>query len=83
MRRKTWRSVSMTATESTYTDKKSVVHPTLELRKAPDEKYPFTFGVAKAKLILENLEAVKAFADKHKTIEPAKADQTPAKLSFV
>lgn len=38
-------------------------HPTLSLDA--DSKYPFTFGIAKAKLIVENIEAVRAFVAKH------------------
>ncbi len=29
----------------------------------PEEKYPFTFGLTKAKLILANLDAIKTFVD--------------------
>ena len=34
----------------------------IKLMRNPDDKYPFIFGKAKAKLIIENLEAVKQFA---------------------
>ncbi len=37
--------------------------PTLSLNS--DSKYPFTFGVAKAKAILANVDAIKAFVAKH------------------
>jgi hypothetical protein len=36
---------------------------TITLKRDANDKYPFTFGKAKAKLILENLEAVKTFAE--------------------
>ena len=29
----------------------------------PESKYPFSFGVAKAKLVLENLDAIKKFVE--------------------
>jgi hypothetical protein len=29
----------------------------------PGSKYPFSFGLGKAKMILENLEAIKKFVD--------------------
>ena len=32
------------------------------LRRNPEDKYPFQFGKTKAKLIVENIEAIKAFA---------------------
>ena len=35
--------------------------PTISLN--PDSKWPFTFGIAKARLILESLEAIRAFAE--------------------
>lgn len=34
-------------------------NPTISL--AAESKWPFTFGVAKARLILENIEAIRAF----------------------
>jgi hypothetical protein len=30
-----------------------------------DDKYPFQFGVKKAKLVLENIDAIKAFVEKN------------------
>ena len=36
-------------------------HPTIALLNAPEDRYPFIFGLAKAKKILENLEAIKKF----------------------
>ena len=35
--------------------------PVLILRRNEDDKYPFSFGLNKAKLILENLEEIKKF----------------------
>lgn len=35
--------------------------PTLVLKRSEDEKFPFSFGVIKAKMILENLEEIKKF----------------------
>ena len=39
--------------------------PVLSLSNGPDDKYPFTFGVRKAKLILDHLEDIKTFVGKH------------------
>ncbi|MGN6556200.1 MAG: hypothetical protein ACTHLW_21020 [Verrucomicrobiota bacterium] len=36
--------------------------PTITLKRTEDDKYPFTFGAAKARLIVEHFEAIKAFA---------------------
>ncbi len=35
--------------------------PVLIIRRDENDKYPFTFGLSKAKLILENYEEVKKF----------------------
>lgn len=36
-------------------------HKVLTLLDKPDSKYPFSFGIAKAKLILANYESIVAF----------------------
>jgi len=35
--------------------------PIIILRRSEDDKFPFSFGLSKAKLILENLEDIKKF----------------------
>lgn len=35
--------------------------PMMVIKRSEDDKYPFSFGLAKAKLILENLEEIKKF----------------------
>jgi len=35
----------------------------IKLKKGDDDTFPFTFGKSKAKLIVENFEAIKVFAD--------------------
>lgn len=40
-------------------------HPMLVIKNAEDDKYPFQFGVKKAKLILENIESIKKFVEKN------------------
>ncbi|MDP2912916.1 MAG: hypothetical protein Q8N91_02795 [Candidatus Omnitrophota bacterium] len=37
--------------------------PVLIIRRTEDDKYPFAFGINKAKLILENLEEIKKFVE--------------------
>jgi hypothetical protein len=39
--------------------------PILVLRRSEDDKFPFSFGIAKAKLILENLEEIKKFVEEN------------------
>ena len=36
-------------------------HPMIVLKRDKDEKFPFSFGLTKAKLILENIEEIKKF----------------------
>ncbi|MBR9678209.1 MAG: hypothetical protein GOU97_02890 [Nanoarchaeota archaeon] len=38
-------------------------HKLIVLKGDNDSKYPFSFGKTKAKLIVENIEAIKAFAE--------------------
>ncbi len=35
----------------------------IKLKRSPEDKYPFAFGKAKAKLIIENYSAIKEFAE--------------------
>lgn len=35
--------------------------PMMVIKRSEDDKYPFSFGLAKAKLMLENLEEIKKF----------------------
>ena len=37
--------------------------PVIIIRRTEDDKYPFTFGMSKARLILENLEEIKRFVE--------------------
>jgi hypothetical protein len=39
--------------------------PVIELKKDAGDRYPFSFGLAKAKLILENIEEIRRFAAKY------------------
>ncbi len=37
--------------------------PVLILKRSEDERYPFSFGLSKAKLILEHIEDIKKFVE--------------------
>jgi hypothetical protein len=39
--------------------------PMLVIKATPEDKFPFQFGLKKAKLILEHVEEIKKFVDKH------------------
>lgn len=39
--------------------------PLLIIRRSEDDKYPFSFGVSKAKLIVENIEEIKKFVEEN------------------
>ncbi|MBI4668779.1 MAG: hypothetical protein HY747_06280 [Elusimicrobia bacterium] len=44
--------------------------PLLVLTLTPEDKYPFQFGLRKAKLILEHLEDIKKFVEKYGGEQP-------------
>jgi hypothetical protein len=50
----------MGAKRSIYKD-----NPVIILYTKEDEKYPFSFGLTKAKLILDNLEEIKKFVSEN------------------
>lgn len=52
----------MTAERSEYQGRAIIV-----LKRNDNDRYPFTFGVSKAKLILENLEEIKKFVQENET----------------
>jgi hypothetical protein len=35
------------------------------IKNSEEDKFPFQFGLKKAKLVLENIEAIKQFVEKH------------------
>lgn len=39
--------------------------PLIIIKRSEDDKYPFSFGLSKAKLILDNLEEIKKFVEEH------------------
>ncbi|MBI4368599.1 MAG: hypothetical protein HY547_00040 [Elusimicrobia bacterium] len=40
-------------------------NPMIVLSNGPDDKYPFSFGLRKAKMILEHIEDIKKFVQNH------------------
>jgi hypothetical protein len=51
----------MSAKLTQYTDRRGITHPILELSRVVGDKYPLSFGLSKAKLILDNLDNIRAF----------------------
>ena len=45
--------------------------PVIILRRSEDDRYPFAFGLGKARLILENLEEIKRFVEENQSEEGA------------
>jgi hypothetical protein len=45
--------------------------PVLVLKRSEDEKFPFSFGLAKAKMILDHIEDIKKFVEENE--KPAEA----------
>ncbi len=39
--------------------------PVLILKRDEEDKYPFSFGLSKAKLIVENIDAIKKFVEEN------------------
>ncbi|MBL7198250.1 MAG: hypothetical protein ISS47_09150 [Candidatus Omnitrophica bacterium] len=39
--------------------------PLIVIKRNEDDKYPFSFGVSKAKLILDNIEAIRKFVEEN------------------
>jgi len=39
--------------------------PILIIKRDKDDQYPFSFGVSKAKLILENIEEIESFVEEN------------------
>lgn len=39
--------------------------PILILKRNEDDRFPFSFGVSKARLIVENFDAIKKFVDEN------------------
>jgi hypothetical protein len=41
--------------------------PLIVFRRTEDDKFPISFGIRKVQVILENIEALKAFYAQHRT----------------
>jgi hypothetical protein len=39
--------------------------PVIVIKRDEEDKYPFSFGLSKAKLILENIEEIKKFVEEN------------------
>lgn len=39
--------------------------PMMIIRTAPEDKFPFQFGIKKARLIVKLIDEIRAFVDKH------------------
>ncbi len=46
--------------------------PLLVLKRDEDDKYPFSFGLGKAKMILDNIEEIKKFVEENSGATGAK-----------
>ncbi len=50
----------------TFKDSKGNAKPTISLLKEEGDSFPFFFGIAKAKLIIDNFEDIKKFYEEYK-----------------
>jgi hypothetical protein len=48
-------------------------NPMIVLRRNPEDRYPFQFGLSKAKLVLDAVEEIRAWVAKHEAERAAKA----------
>ncbi len=39
--------------------------PLIVIKRSEDDKYPFSFGLGKARLIIENIEEIKKFVEEN------------------
>ena len=39
--------------------------PIMVIKRDEEDKYPFSFGISKAKMILENIEEIKKFVEEN------------------
>ena len=47
-------------------------NPMIVLTAGPDDKFPFQFGLRKARLVVEHIEDIKKFVEKHSGDSPQK-----------
>jgi hypothetical protein len=40
-------------------------NPIIKLKRTEDDQYPFSFGLGKAKLVLQNVEEIKKFVEEN------------------
>jgi len=43
-------------------------NPMMIIRTSPQDKFPFQFGVRKARLIVDHIDDIRTFMEKHKTL---------------
>jgi hypothetical protein len=48
-------------------------NPMIVLRRTPEDRYPFQFGLSKAKLVLDAVEEIKVWVAKQEKEKAAKA----------
>jgi hypothetical protein len=51
-------------------------NPMIVLSRKPDDKFPMRFGLSKAKLILANIDAIKAFVEHEEKIRAANPNKS-------
>ena len=49
-------------------------NPMIVLKRTAEDKYPFQFGLSKAKLMLESVEEIKAWVAKTEAAKPKKTE---------
>ena len=47
-------------------------NPMIVLRRSPEDRYPFQFGLSKAKLVVDAIEDIKSWVEKQEAEKAAK-----------
>ena len=47
-------------------------NPVIVLRRSAEDRYPFQFGLSKAKLVVESIEEIKKFVEDQEKVKAAK-----------
>jgi len=50
-------------------------NPMIVLGQGDEDRYPFQFGLKKAKLVIEHIDAIKDFVEKHTPDEPQEPEE--------
>ena len=65
-----------------YTEEEYNGNPIVVLKKEEEDKYPFKFGLRKAQLVLEHIDEINDFVDRHQSEEVHESWSMDKKMSM-